>query len=148
MDHNKLQVFVDGTIKYFNKYTESTAKIGSPFLITSMEEYFEKYTAFISISGRDSGNIFFSSGKDILQKLLVSLNIEDKSDENMLDLVGEVANTISGNAREVLGSQFLISTPVVLSGSQKRVKIAKTPEVYVVPIHWNNQKAHLIISLN
>lgn len=148
MDSNKLQVFVDGTIKYFNKFTGASAKIGSPFLINSMDEYFEQYTSFISISGRDTGNIFFSSGEEILLEILSSMNIANKNQDNMLDLVGEVANTISGNAREALGHDFIISTPVILNGKQEQVKVAKTLEIYVIPIHWRNYRANLIISLN
>ena len=45
----------------------------------------------------------------------------DTSVDNILDLVGEVANTISGNARKVFGREFLISVPVMIEGAVDKI---------------------------
>ena len=149
MESEKLQIFVDGTVKYFSKFGGASARVGSPFLISSMNDHFQKYTSFISISGRDTGAVFFSSSDELLTRLLNTLNVSNVSEENLIDLAGEIANTISGNARELLGHEFIISTPIVLSGSHDSVvHMTETPQIYVIPIIWHNHNASLIISLD
>ena len=149
MESEKLQIFVDGAVKYFSKFGGASARVGSPFLISSMNEYFQKYTSFISISGRDTGTVFFSSSVELLERLLGALNVSNISEANLIDLTGEIANTISGNAREILGHEFIISTPIVLNGNQESVvHITETPQIYVIPIIWQNNNASLIISLD
>jgi chemotaxis protein CheX len=39
----------------------------------------------------------------------------------MCDLVGEVANTISGNARREIGANLKISTPTVITSRTQKV---------------------------
>jgi len=46
------------------------------------------------------------------------------SKENILDLSGEIANTISGNARSEFGEDFLISVPVVVEGDLSNIRFA------------------------
>ena len=53
----------------------------------------------------------------------------DTSVDNILDLVGEVANTISGNARKVFGREFLISVPVMIEGAVDKILHPNTPAV-------------------
>ena len=64
-----------------------------------------------------------------------------------MDLVGEVSNTISGNARMKFGEQFMLSVPVVIQGKSQAVKISNVAQTYVIPLSWKNFKANLIINL-
>ena len=53
------------------------------------------------------------------------------SEELLVDLVGEVANTISGNARYVFGKDFMISVPVVIEGAPSSIHLPKDLRSYV-----------------
>jgi chemotaxis protein CheX len=66
----------------------------------------------------------------------------------MRDLVGEVANTISGNARRDFGREFVISVPCVLTG-EKRPELPVKPGMrsFIIPINWRSHSAKLVVSL-
>jgi chemotaxis protein CheX len=65
----------------------------------------------------------------------------------MRDLVGEVANTISGNARRDFGRDFVISVPSVLSGERPEIPQKPGSRSFVIPINWRSHSAKLIVSL-
>jgi len=65
----------------------------------------------------------------------------------MRDLVGEVANTISGNARRDFGRDFVISVPSVLSGERPEVALPPGARSFVIPINWRSHSAKLVVSL-
>ena len=64
-----------------------------------------------------------------------------------VDLVGEVANTISGNARRVFGPDFMISVPVVVAGSAKAIQVPRNVKAYIIPLRWHKYEAALVVSL-
>lgn len=142
-----LEVFVDGVVNYFNTISAKPAQVGTPFLINNINSYLMDFTGIIGISGNQKGSVFFTAPKSLLVHLLRDLGIMSIRDEKLMDLVGEVGNTISGNARREFGDQFLLSVPLVLKGKSDDIAIAKTVEIYVIPIVWRHAKANLIINL-
>ena len=147
MKDENLQVFVDGSSHYFETVTQKPASVGAPFLIKDINEYLGDYTGIIGISGSYKGSVFFSSPKNLLVQILSSIGVLSVSEDKLMDLVGEVSNTISGNARREFGDQFLLSTPVVLKGKSDDVKITKVEQIYAIPIVWKQHQANLIINL-
>jgi chemotaxis protein CheX len=65
----------------------------------------------------------------------------------MCDLVGEVANTISGNARRDFGRDFVISVPNVVHGEHADVSAVPGRRSVVIPIHWRSHSAKLVVAL-
>ena len=49
----------------------------------------------------------------------------------MVDLVGEVANTIAGNARSEFGEEFEISVPIVLRGAPDEILLPRKDRSFV-----------------
>ena len=94
------------------------ATIGSPYLVTKGTPGVHDYTGVISISGKREGVVYFTAPRAMLTVLLMKMQETDFSHETMRDLVGEVANTISGNARKDFGRDFVISVPSVLAGEK------------------------------
>jgi len=78
--------------------------------------------------------------------LLMRMQETDTSDENIKDLVGEVANTISGNARRDFGKNFVISVPVVIAHDLDKVTTPH-PRSFVIPINWRTHSAKLVVCL-
>jgi chemotaxis protein CheX len=64
------------------------------------------------------------------------------------DLVGEIANTLSGNAREEFGRDFLISVPIVSTDRNVRFQFPRDCRNYVIPIIWQTEKAFLLVCLS
>ncbi|MFT6101884.1 MAG: chemotaxis protein CheX, partial [Candidatus Endobugula sp.] len=108
------RVLIDGTQHYFKKLTGESIVAKKPLLIEEINQYILDYTGVIGISGSHKGSIFFSSTKGLLVDLLSALKMTEIDEEQIMDLVGDVSNTISGNARCELGAKFMVSPPVIL----------------------------------
>jgi chemotaxis protein CheX len=84
----------------------------------------------------------------MLKNILGFLNEPPESEEILCDLVGEIANTLSGNAREEFGRDFLISVPVVATANDSRFRLLEDARNYVIPIIFQSEKAYLLVCLN
>ncbi len=147
MQKEDLQVFIDGAVRYFDQMSESPAEVQTPYLEENEVSIKHEYTGIIGISGKKKGCVYFTAPESLLKHLLLMIGEFDSSDDAMADLVGEVANTISGNARQYFGSEFMISVPVVVNGDTKRIKLPSDLRSYVIPVVWRNYEAAIVISL-
>lgn len=147
MDESDLQVFIDGTMHYFAQSSDRPVSVGTPYLATDTDDIIDEFTGIIGVSGRRKGSVFFSAPKPMLSDLLSQLGESDSSDEYCCDLVGEVANTISGNARREFGNDFMISVPVVVVGKPERISAPERLRSFVIPMRWAEKDAHLVICL-
>jgi len=148
MNEQSLGVFVDALTNYFNVVSTEPAKVSTPFLIQDINEYLFDFTGIISISGNYRGSVFFSAPRIMMAKLTSEISSPTTRDEKLLDLVGEVSNTLSGNARRQFGDQFMLTTPVTFLGKSQQMKVSDISSIFVVPVVWLGMKAHLIINLN
>ena len=147
MDVSILNIFSTGIIRYFTTTTEQPAVLGTPFLGHDDEKVALDFSAVIGVSGTYRGNIYYTAPREKLQALLPLLGEHDTSDRFCSELVGEIANVFSGNAREELGGGFMISTPFLLTGSNDSVRSAKDAPCYILPIEWNSFSSRLLITL-
>lgn len=147
MKEEKLKIFINSVIGFFNRTNDTDVSIGSPYLTESIKEMSSDYTGVIAISGEYAGECYFSAPKVLLRHLILSMGETDTSESMMLDTVGEVANTLSGNARKKLGHDFIISTPRIIKGAIKRKPQESGDRFYVIPIKWKSYKASLGVRL-
>jgi chemotaxis protein CheX len=142
-----LHVFIEGVINYFEHTADKGVKVGSPYLAEDVEPVMHDFTGIIGVSGPYRGSVYFSAPKLMLTHLLMSMGEADTSVENILDLVGEVANTISGNARKIFGREFLISVPVMIEGAIQKMHTPKYTRCYVIPVYWKSYAATVVVCL-
>lgn len=147
MDEIQLKVFVDIVRRYFEKAAGSPAEVGTPFLGEPGDLPVYDFTGVIGISGGQRGCVYFSAPTAMLRELLLRAGESDLSDANLADLTGEIANTISGNARRDFGGEFLISVPVVVRGSGQHITVPKDVKAYVIPLRWHKIAAALVVSV-
>ncbi len=147
LQEQELKTFVEGTTNYFEVAAQQPATVGSPYLVTDGNPTVHEYTGVISVSGRREGVVYFTAPKAMLTVLLMKMQENDFSHENMRDLVGEVANTISGNARRDFGNDFVISVPSVLTGERTDLPVIPGARSFVIPINWRSHSAKLVVSL-
>ena len=147
MQENEIEIFIEGISNYFTLYSEEKLTIDTPYLLDNVNKLVYDYTGIIGITGNYSGCVYFTAPKVLLKYLLLSLGEEDLNEVNIADLVGEIANTISGNARKHLGSNFMISVPVVVDGAINKVQLPKDLRSYVIPVKWRNYSAAMVISI-
>lgn len=142
-----LAVFVDGISKYFASTTGSEATVGTPFLTKEVNTYISDFTGVIGISGSRKGSIFFSAPQRMLVHVLSGMGLISTKESKLLDLVGEISNTVSGNARSSFGENFNISVPIAIQGKPEKMQVSEVANIYVIPIEWQKQCAHLIVNL-
>ena len=147
LQEHELKTFVEGTTNYFEVAAQQPASIGSPYLVTEGQPSVHDYTGIIAISGKREGVVYFTAPRAMLTVLLMKMQESDFSHETMRDLVGEVANTISGNARKDFGRDFVISVPSVLAGDKAEIPATPGVRSFVIPINWRSHSAKLIVAL-
>ena len=144
----EVSVFVDGVLNYFGSTVQQTAQCGTPHLALSEKPEISDYTGVIRISGKRAGLVAFTAPKNMLSVMLMRMQETDMSHENLCDLVGEIANTLSGNARRDFGHQFQISVPSVITGRGGTLDYPAATRPIVIPIDWRNYHARLIVCLH
>lgn len=142
----EIRTFVEGATNYFASSVQQAASVGSPYLVTDGNPGAYEYTGIIAISGARKGIVYFSAPRGMLTVLLMRMKETDTSEENIKDLVGEVANTISGNARRDFGRTFIISVPTIVAHQAQPVA-APFSRSYVIPINWRTHSAKLVVCL-
>lgn len=143
----RMQVFIDGVNRFFNEVHKLDIEICTPYLVENTMPAAHDFTGIIGISGPYKGCVYFTAPQILLRHLLLSMNEQDSSEESMLDLVGEIANTISGNARSEYGAEFMISVPIVMRGAPGEIYLPRDARSYVIPLRWKNYSAAIVICL-
>lgn len=146
MDAQELNVFLDGATRYFKETTGTGADVASPYLIDDARGVAGEFTGAIGITGRHRGTVYFTADRGLLTLLMNEVGETRFSKENMLDLVGDVANTISGNARQHFGANFLISVPTLIYGVEA-LHLPKGIKSYAMPVVWKSFRGYVIVVL-
>lgn len=147
MREDDLKIFVKGTEHFFKLVTKITAEVSMPFIKESSDHVMNEFSAIIGISGKHRGCVYYTAPREMIGELMCHFGETDRSDELLMDCVGEIANTISGNAREQLGPGFMISVPVVIRGKAEDIRFPKDAPAFVIPITWNGYRSSLILCL-
>ena len=147
MNEQDIQLFVGLVKNYFQTTTGTAAQIGAPYLSHSRELELLDYSAAIGISGNQKGVIYFTATRALARKLVRQSGEAQAQEELCADMVGEVANTLSGNARAQMGSGFMISVPLVITGRPDNLSVPPRLPVVVLPVKWSDERAFVIVCL-
>ena len=142
---DELKLFVESVRQYFRVVTRQEPQVTSAFLATG-ELQGHDYNGIVTFSGAYNGHVIVSMPGQLLKELLVLQGENDLSQGNLLDAVGEIANTLGGNARKTLGPGLQISVPMKLHGSSGiKARVRKHP--YVITLRWNHQPALVCVDM-
>ncbi len=145
LNEDDLKLFVDSVRNYFKKTANNVPSITSAFLGEGNIDGFE-FNGVVTFSGSYNGQVIVSMPKQLLRELLLVQKETDLSDVNLLDTVGEIANTLAGNARKKLGADLEISVPVKLQGSTaSRARVRRHP--YVITLEWCRKPAIVCVDI-
>lgn len=147
MSEATLQVFIDGVVRFFEHTNDKNVKVGTPYLVENQSPAAYDVTGIIGVSGPYRGCVYFTAPRILLKHLLLSIGETDTSNEYLFDLVGEVANTISGNARSTFGHEFMISVPAMIEGAPNQIHLPRNLRSYVIPVYWKAYHAAVVICL-
>lgn len=140
-----VKLFVEAVQHYFRVITRHEPQITSAFLGTGDIDT-EEFNGIVSFSGLFNGHVVVSMPGALLRELLALQGETMFSDANLLDAVGEIANTLAGRARKTLGSGLEISVPVRVQGSPRgKTQVRKHP--LVITLKWQRYPATVIVDL-
>jgi chemotaxis protein CheX len=145
LDEQELKMFVHSVCRYFSVTTSQEPQITSAYLGTTEVECHE-FNGLVNFSGTYHGHVMVSMPGKLLREMLLLQRETDLCDANLLDTVGEIANTLAGNARKTLGSGLDISVPVKLQGASGTAgRVRHRP--YVITLRWSHQPALVIVDM-
>lgn len=147
MQEKNIQIFLAIITHYFQQLSEESLVIGVPYLLEKTQPKVYDYTGVIGISGITKGVVCFSGTHGLLSCVLDAMGESDKSEDNLIDLVGEIANTIAGNARKAFGKRFHVSIPFVFKGSPQSIILPKDGRSFIIPMTWRTQMGEIIVCL-
>jgi chemotaxis protein CheX len=141
-------LFINSVNNYFKHLTEIDSNIMVPYLKESEGLMLKDYTGMITISGSRKGFVYISANRGMFSDLInLFIGIEDASEEDILDMAGEISNVVAGNVRANLGANFMISVPIVFEGMPEELQIPDDVSIYVIPINWNSHEAFVVLGL-
>ena len=137
----KLGVFLSSINAFFAQIDGSEVSLDTPYLNNNKSAIGFDYSGVIKISGPLEGCVYVSAPSVMLREVIKVMGEPDSSITMMKDLLGEMANTISGNARTEFGSEFVISPPQILEGAPGGGYLPKDRQSYITPFTWHGHKA-------
>lgn len=142
-------MFINSVSNYFKHLTEIDSDMKVPYLKESEGLVLKDFTGMIGISGSRKGFVYISANREMFADLInMFIGIEDPSEEDILDMAGEISNVVAGNVRANLGANFMISVPTVFEGMPQELNIPENVSMYVIPIKWNNHEAFVVLGLD
>lgn len=146
LNESDLKVFLESITHYFLHLTQEPVDIRAAYLAEKEVPSFD-YTGLITVSGCFRGYVYFSASKALIRRLLHKMHEPNTDDDNILDAVGEIANTISGNVRRHFGSALEISVPSAIKGSIEHLKASVRTRPFVIQLAWKGGEAVLFVDL-
>ena len=147
MTEQELRCFIDVVVNYFREVTGEPCEMGVPY-VKDNNPVVADYTGLIGISGSRKGAVYVTSTRVMLSEIAsIILGEDNPSDDVVVDMAGEIANTIAGNVRETFGSAFMISVPIVIKGIPGDVIFKLAPPVFIIPVRWRTHSAYLAVGL-
>ncbi len=142
-------LFIDAVSNYFTHLTEIDSSTHVPYLKETKGLVLKDYTGMIGISGSKTGFVYISANREMFEDLIyIFIGIENPTNADVLDMAGEISNVVAGNVRANLGTNFMISVPVVFEGMPNELDINDEVSLYVIPIQWKKHEAFVVIALN
>ena len=144
----EIGVFAEAVTHYFAQISGENAEIHASFLAEGeVEPPIYDFTGQITISGKYHGHIYFSATKLMLTRLLLEMNELHQTDAQWLDAVGEIANTLAGNARRYFGEMMEISVPTAFQGNSEQLKMTVRQRPYIITFKWKKYNASVIVDI-
>jgi chemotaxis protein CheX len=141
-------VFVNSVMHYFETTVQQPAACGIPHLALRRQPELADYTGIVSISGRRDGVVLFSAPRSMLCVMLMCMQQTDLSHEHLRELVGQIADTLSGDAQRNFRHQYSIAVHSQVRDGEAPVAYPPHARPIVIPIAWRSYQARLVVCLD
>lgn len=143
-----IEVFSEAITHFFNTSTGETANVRSAYLIEhGPAVLWNDFNGLIEISGAYTGSVCFSAPRALLSHVLLKMGESVFTDDRHADIVGEIANTLSGRARRHFGEGLSIAPPRLLNYGEQSLPNISGNLPYAIPLGWHGYEASLVVQL-
>ncbi len=143
-----IEVFTEAITHYFSASTGEIASVRSAYLLErGGPVIWNDFNGLIEISGDYQGSICFSAPRALLSHVLLKMGESVFTDERHGDIVGEIANTLSGRARRHFGEGLGISPPRLLDYPNTIFEAQAHSLPFAIPLRWHGYEANLVVHL-
>jgi chemotaxis protein CheX len=143
-----IHVFADAAGAFFEQSTRRRAMVRTAYMLESPDPVvWDDYQGLIELDGRWRGSVGFSAPRGLLSHLLLVMGERDYSEASHRDIVGEIANQMSGYARRHFGEGMEISPPRVITRGRDRASAGGEAVPFAIPMRWENYQAHLVVRM-
>jgi chemotaxis protein CheX len=97
----------------------------NPLIPTGDEEQSSEVHSSVSITGSWTGHVVYASSTAAAKKAaaaFLAMGVEEVSDEDVTDVLGELANIVGGNVKAMLPAGALLSLPQVVLAPDSATK--------------------------
>ena len=141
MDIKYINPFIEATFHVLETMAFTKAEAGKPFLKKDQLARGD-VSAIIGLTGDVKGTISVSFMEESILSIVSNMFGEmiDKLNDEVRDAAGEIANMISGQARqklEVLGRNLKAAIPTVIMGKGHTIKHITDQKIVAIPFHSN-----------
>jgi chemotaxis protein CheX len=144
----ELGVFVNSVMHYFESAVQQPAACGIPHLAVRARPALADYSGVVRISGRRDGVVVFTAPRSMLCVMLMCMRDTNLSHEHLRELVGKIANTLSGDAERNFRHQYSISVRSQVHDRDAPLLYPPHARPIVVPIAWRSYQARLVVCLD
>jgi chemotaxis protein CheX len=143
-----IRVFSDAAAAFFQATTGAQAQVRTAYLLQGQPgSVRDDFTGVIELGGRFQGQVCFSAPRGMLTHILLLLGEQDYSDASHRDIVGEIANQMTGQARRHYGEGLDIRPPRVLMREQASRSVSAGAPPFVIPLSWDRYEAQLLVAM-
>ena len=144
----QLGVFVDSVMHYFENAVQQPAACGIPHLAVRASPQLADYTGVVRICGQRDGMVVFTAPRSMLCVMLMCMQDTDLSHEHLCELVGKIADTLSGDAERIFRFQYSISVRSTVNERDAPLVYPPHARPIVIPIAWRSYQARLVVCLD
>lgn len=141
----EFKVFVDAVRNYFEPCGGNLV-VRAAYLSAESTPELYPYIGLINISGAFSGQVYLSAPEGLLRHLLRCYLEPNTTEENLLDAIGELANTLAGSARRHFGAELEISVPTVFRPGSPPPRHTRE-RAYTIAISWCGFDGIVVVDL-
>lgn len=143
-----IEVFSEAITHFFATCTGENAAVRSAYLIErGLPVLWNDFNGLIDIDGDYAGTICFSAPRALLSHVLLKMGESVFTDDRHADIVGEIANTLSGQAQRHFGEGLRISPPRLVSYGRHAFERRATTLPYAIPLRWHGYEASLVVHI-
>lgn len=144
-----IETLAKAVTDFFEITTGDKAQVRSAWMLEQEEPVLrEDYNGLIEIGGGYRGSICFSAPRRLLDFILLASGESDYSEAKYLDIIGEVANTLSGRTRTHFGEALAITPPRAFTRQGPVITARTDGTPYAIPIVFRGQEGNLVVHLS